>query len=78
MYKECIKGKFISGGTIFLLFVKDSSTSETIKVQTGLEVLEQSNTSISVVKLAKKVKTEKMSYLIFILFQEIFKRPLNS
>lgn len=72
--KECIKGEFLSGGTIFLLFANDSSTLKTVKVQTGLELLRQSNTSISVVKITKKIKMKKTSYLIFILFQEIFKR----
>lgn len=74
LYKECIEGEFLSGETMFLLFTKHSSTLKTVKVQAGLELLEQSNNSLSVVKIAKKIKMKKNSYLIVILFQEIFKR----
>lgn len=74
--QECIKGEFISGGTIFLLFVKDSSTLKAIKVQKGLELLKQSNVSIAFVKIAK-IKIKKTSSLILILFQEIWERPWN-
>lgn len=42
-----------------------------INVQTGLELLEQNNTSISP---EKQLKTKKNSYCIFMLFQEILKR----
>lgn len=74
MYKVYNRG-FLSIRTIFLVFGKDSSTLKTVKTQMGLELLEQSKTSMSAIKKgASNITIKKKSYFILILFQEILRR----